>query len=175
MKLRHLMTAALGAVALSCQGPAAVLAQEAAADAGAAAHPHAAISAAHRVRALDTLDRRLAHYVMAERTPAIRARLAERREAYLALTDPEAFRQARAIWRAGRKDPDGLCGRGGTGRRAGLKIRFRKECRFEPDRPHHPASPSWASQDGSCDQGRSRMSCEASAKQGRLRPLARLP
>src|SRR6202453_2416293 len=26
-------------------------------------------------------------------------------------------------------------------RRAGLKIRFRKECRFDPDRPHHPASP----------------------------------
>ena len=25
---------------------------------------------------------------------------------------------------------------GGIGRRAGLKIRFRKECRFEPDRPH---------------------------------------
>lgn len=30
-----------------------------------------------------------------------------------------------------------LRGRGGIGRRAGLKIRFRKECRFEPDRPHH--------------------------------------
>ena len=30
------------------------------------------------------------------------------------------------------------CGRGETGRRAGLKIPFRKECRFEPDRPHHP-------------------------------------
>jgi hypothetical protein len=28
-------------------------------------------------------------------------------------------------------------GRGGIGRRAGLKIRFRKECRFDPDRPHH--------------------------------------
>jgi hypothetical protein len=27
-------------------------------------------------------------------------------------------------------------GRGGTGRRAGLKIRFRKECRFDSDRPH---------------------------------------
>ena len=94
MKPRHLMTAALGALALSCQGPAAVLAQEAAANAGAAASPHAAITAAHRERALDTLDRRLAHYVMAERTPAIRARLAERREAYMALTDPEAFRQA---------------------------------------------------------------------------------
>ena len=93
MKLRHLMTAALAGLALSCQGPAAVLAQEAAADAGAAAHPHAAITAADRLRALDTLDRRLAHYVMAERTPAIRARLAERRERYLALTDPEAFRQ----------------------------------------------------------------------------------
>ncbi|MBW8302862.1 MAG: S41 family peptidase [Brevundimonas sp.] len=91
--LRHVMTAALGALVLSCQGPAAVLAQEAAAG-GAAAHPHAAITEAHRARALDTLDRRLAHYVMAERTPAIRARLAARREAYMALTDPEAFRQA---------------------------------------------------------------------------------
>ena len=94
MKLRHLMTAALAGLALSCQGPAAVLAQEAAADAGAAAHPHAAITAAHRARALETLDRRLAHYVMVERTPAIRARLAERREAYMALTDAEAFREA---------------------------------------------------------------------------------
>ncbi|HEY0599989.1 S41 family peptidase [Brevundimonas sp.] len=93
MKIRHLMTAALGAVLLSCQGPAAVLAQEAAAG-GVAANPHAAITEAHRARALDTLDRRLAHYVMHERTPAIRARLAERRAAYLALTDPEAFRQA---------------------------------------------------------------------------------
>lgn len=91
MKLRHLMTAALGALALSCQGPAAVLAQEPGAE---ASNPHAAITAAHRERALDTLDRRLAHYVMAERTPAIRARLAARREAYMALTDPEAFRQA---------------------------------------------------------------------------------
>ncbi len=32
---------------------------------------------------------------------------------------------------------NGVCGRGGIGRRAGLKIRFRKECRFDPDRPHH--------------------------------------
>jgi len=94
MKLRHAMTAALGGLVLSCQGPAAVLAQEAAAGPGAAASPHAAITEAHRARALDTLDRRLAHYVMVERTPGIRARLAERREAYLALTDPEAFRQA---------------------------------------------------------------------------------
>jgi hypothetical protein len=94
MKLKHVMTAALGAVVLSCQGPAAVLAQEAAANTGAAAHPHVAITAAHRARALDTLDRRLAHYVMTVRTPAIRARLADRREAYMALTDPEAFRQA---------------------------------------------------------------------------------
>jgi len=93
MKLRHLMTAALGGLMLSCQGPAAVLAQEAAANA-AAEGPHATISEAHRARALDTLDRRLTHYVMAGRTPAIRARLAERRAAYLALTDPEAFRQA---------------------------------------------------------------------------------
>ncbi len=94
MKTKHLITAALGAVLLSCQGPAAVLAQEATAGAGAAANPHRAITAADRARALDTLDRRLAHYVMAERTPAIRARLAARREAHMALTDPEAFRQA---------------------------------------------------------------------------------
>ena len=92
MKPRHLITAALGALVLSCQGPAAVLAQEATPNAAAAAH--AAITEAHRVRALDTLDRRLAHYVMVERTPAIRARLAERRADYIALTDPEAFRQA---------------------------------------------------------------------------------
>lgn len=94
MKLRHLMTAVLGGAVLSCQGPAAVLAQEAAASGSAAATPHAAITEAHRVRALDTLDRRLAHYVRRDRTPAIRARLAGRRAAYLALTDPEAFRQA---------------------------------------------------------------------------------
>ena len=31
-----------------------------------------------------------------------------------------------------------ISGRGGIGRRAGLKIRFRKECRFDPDRPHQP-------------------------------------
>ena len=36
MKLRHLMTAALGGLMLSCQGPAAVLAQEATANAAAA-------------------------------------------------------------------------------------------------------------------------------------------
>lgn len=87
--MRRLLTAALGALVLSCQGPAAVLAQEAAAGA-----PHAAASEAHRARALDTLDRRLAHYVMHERAPAIRARLAERRAAYMALGEPEAFRQA---------------------------------------------------------------------------------
>ena len=40
---------------------------------------------------------------------------------------------------AGPTDPSAR-GRGGTGRRAGLKIRFRKECRFDSDRPHH-ASP----------------------------------
>ena len=94
MKLKQAMTAALAGLVLSCQGPAAVLAQEATAHAGAAASPHAAITAAHRERALDTLDRRLAHYVMTERTPAIRAHLAERRAAYMALTDAEAFRQA---------------------------------------------------------------------------------
>ena len=93
MRPRHLMTAALGALALSCQGPAAVLAREAPANA-AAEGPHAAITGAHRARALDTLDRRLAHYVRRDRTPAIRARLAARRADYIALTDPEAFRQA---------------------------------------------------------------------------------
>src|SRR3990167_3844670 len=29
-------------------------------------------------------------------------------------------------------------GRGGIGRRARLKIWFREECRFDPDRPHQP-------------------------------------
>ena len=29
------------------------------------------------------------------------------------------------------------CGCGGIGRRAGLKIRFREECRFDSDHPHH--------------------------------------
>ena len=33
-----------------------------------------------------------------------------------------------------------LCGCGGIGRRAGFKIRFRKECRFDPDHPHHSAN-----------------------------------
>lgn len=93
MKFGRMMTAALGGLMLSCQGPAAVLAQEATA-AAPAASPHAAITEAHRVRALDTLDRRLAHYVMQDRVPAIRTRLAERRAAYIGLTDPEAFRQA---------------------------------------------------------------------------------
>ena len=93
MKMKHLMTVALGAVLLSCQGPAAVLAQEAA-PGGMAASPHAAITEAHRARALDVLDRRLAHYVMVERIPAIRARLDQRRGALMAVTDPEAFRQA---------------------------------------------------------------------------------
>ena len=90
--MKRWLTVALSGLVLSCQGPAAVMAREAAAVSEADAH--AAITEAHRVRALDTLDRRLAHYVMQDRTPAIRARLAERREAYLALTDPEAFRQA---------------------------------------------------------------------------------
>jgi hypothetical protein len=93
MRPRRLLAAALGGVMLSCQGPAAVLAQDAGANT-AAASPHAAITAAHRAQALDVLDRRLAHYVISERTPAIRARLAERRAAYLAESDPEAFRQA---------------------------------------------------------------------------------
>lgn len=92
MKLRRVLTAAMGGVLLSCQGPAAVLAH--AREAVAATAPHAVITLEHRMRALDTLDRRLAHYVMAGRTPAIRARLAERRAAYLEIEDPEAFRQA---------------------------------------------------------------------------------
>jgi len=92
MNMRRLTAAALGSLALSCQGPAAVLAQEAAANA--AAGPQASITLEDRTRALDVLDRRLAHYVMADRTPAIRARLAERREALLEIADPEVFRQA---------------------------------------------------------------------------------
>lgn len=90
--MKRLFVAALGGLVLSCQGPAAVLAQAAAAPASAAPRP--AITAAHRLRALETLDRRLAHYVMSERTPALRARLTERRDAYMALEDPEAFRAA---------------------------------------------------------------------------------
>ena len=96
MRIKRLMTAALGGLAMACQGPAAVLAQEAAASGPATALPaaHAAITREHRAQALDTLDRRLAHYVMADRTPALRARLAERRAALLEIADPEAFRQA---------------------------------------------------------------------------------
>ena len=93
MKPRHLMSAALAAVLLSCQGPAAVLAQEAS-PGSVAASPEVAITGAHRAQALNVLDRRLAHYVMVERIPAIRARLTARREALMALADPEAFRQA---------------------------------------------------------------------------------
>lgn len=89
--MKRLMMAVMSGVLLSCQGPAAVLAQEASASAGMATGAGAVV---HRTRALDTLDRRLAHYVMTERIPAIRSRLAERRDAYLELADPEAFRQA---------------------------------------------------------------------------------
>ncbi|MGZ9100081.1 MAG: S41 family peptidase [Brevundimonas sp.] len=89
--MKRTILAIASGLLLSCQGPAAVLAQEVTATTGAAAGPG---DLAHRARALDTLDRRLAHYVMAERTPAIRARLAERRAAYLTLTDPETFRRA---------------------------------------------------------------------------------
>ncbi len=92
MRMKRLMAAALGGLVVACQGPAAVLAQEA--DADAPAGPHAAITREVRARALDVLDRRLAHYVMHERTPAIRARLAERRAAWLEIADPEAFRLA---------------------------------------------------------------------------------
>jgi hypothetical protein len=51
MKLRHLMTAALGGLVLSCQGPAAVLAREAAngeRPEGAGARPAEALKAAPR-------------------------------------------------------------------------------------------------------------------------------
>lgn len=74
----------------SCGAP--VMAQEA--SLAASVDPHAAITVEHRMRALDALDRRLAHYVMADRTPAILARLAERRADLLKIEDPEAFRQA---------------------------------------------------------------------------------
>lgn len=86
--------AVLAAVLLtSCAGPSLVMAQTASPGGlTAAAHPASALD--HRVRALDVLDRRLAHYVHAERTPAIRARLALRRPHYLTLTDPEQFRAA---------------------------------------------------------------------------------
>lgn len=83
--------AVMAAVLLaSCAGPTFVMAQAV----PPAADARAAITLEHRVGALDVLDRRLAHYVHAERTPAIRARLAQRRSDYLALTDPEAFRAA---------------------------------------------------------------------------------
>jgi hypothetical protein len=72
----------------SCAGPSLVMAQ------AQAPQSHAAITLEHRTRALDVLDRRLAHYVHADLTPAIRARLVARRPHYLTLTDPEAFRGA---------------------------------------------------------------------------------
>jgi hypothetical protein len=84
------MSALIAACVLAmCQGPAAVLAAE-----PVAAVAVSPIGLADRERALDTLDRRMAHYVMADRIPAIRERLAQRREAYLAIEDPEAFRAA---------------------------------------------------------------------------------
>lgn len=67
----------------TCAGPTAVLARES-----------PSIAVQDRARALDVLDRRLAHYVMREWTPAIRARLAERRADYLAAPTTEAFREA---------------------------------------------------------------------------------
>lgn len=91
MRIRRFAAAALGGLAISCQGPAAVLAQDPAA---APAGSHPASGLAHRRRALETLDRRLAHYVMAARTPEIRTRLAARRSALLEIGDPEAFRRA---------------------------------------------------------------------------------
>jgi len=89
--MKRVISAILSGLLLSCQGPAAALAQEAVTAAPAAS---GASALASRTRALDTLDRRLAHYVMSDRTSAIRARLAERRAAYLAVTDPEGFRHA---------------------------------------------------------------------------------
>ena len=87
--------AVLAAVLLtSCAGPTFVMAQTAAPGGPAAAAVHPAGALEHRTRALDVLDRRLAHYVHVERTPALRARLAERRPHYLTLTDPEQFRAA---------------------------------------------------------------------------------
>lgn len=80
-------------VVASCAAPGLAMAQEHS-PASTAAAPHGASAEVWRARALDTLDRRLAHYVMHERTPAIRARLAERRTAYMAVGEPEAFRQA---------------------------------------------------------------------------------
>ncbi len=46
-----------------------------------------------------------------------------------------------------------LCGRGETGRRAGLKIPFRKECRFEPDRPHQHFSRQRSPRFRGCKRG----------------------
>lgn len=89
MVMKRMMAALIAGTVLSCQGPAAVLAQD-----RPAAASTSAITLADRTRALDTLDRRLAHYVMADRTPAIRARLAARRADYLSMEDPETFRAA---------------------------------------------------------------------------------
>ncbi|HVL41998.1 MAG TPA: S41 family peptidase [Brevundimonas sp.] len=89
--MKRVVMAVMSGVLLSCQGPAAVLAREVPASESLAAGAGALV---HRTRALDTLERRLAHYVMTDRIPAIRARLAERRAAYLELADPEVFRQA---------------------------------------------------------------------------------
>jgi len=95
MKSHRSMIALVGTAVLAmCQGPAAVLAHEAAPPSDPAAATASQIGRADRERALDILNRRLAHYVIAERTPAIRARLAERRGDYMALEDPEAFRAA---------------------------------------------------------------------------------
>ena len=56
--------------------------------------------------------------------------------------------------------PARMGGRGGTGRRRGLKIRFRlPECRFESGRPHQPRRPEsttarpYHAQDTDSDEG----------------------
>lgn len=84
--MKRVMLAIMSGLLLSCQGQGAVMAQEAT-----AALATGAGSLIHRTRALDTLDRRLAHSVTAERTPTIRPRLAERRPTYLALTEPRGL------------------------------------------------------------------------------------
>lgn len=54
-----------------------------------------------------------------------------------------------------------MCGCGETGRRAGFKIRFRKECRFDSDHPHHhfrrPVGLTWRADNS--DHGRSFVGC----------------
>ena len=71
-----------------------------------------------------TLDEFRATFATAQRE-TIDARAAE------LIAEEMTLRADFAIW------PIPPCGCGETGRRAGLKIRFRKECRFDSDHPHH--------------------------------------